>query len=130
VQADLPRKAARPPKPVRHGTVWVARRGDGAWLLERRPGKGLLGGMLGWPGDGWDGGGGAAPLAADWQDAGEVRHVFTHFDLRLSVAAAHAAQGAEPLRGDFLTPAGFGPGDLPTVMRKAFDRARAQLVPA
>jgi A/G-specific adenine glycosylase len=127
VQADLPRKAAKPPKPVRRGTVWVARRDDGAWLLERRPGKGLLGGMLGWPGTGWDGAGGDAPLAADWQDAGEVRHVFTHFDLRLSVAAAHAAPGAEPLRGGFLVPAEFGPGDLPTVMRKALDRARAQL---
>lgn len=125
VQADLPRKSAKAPKPARRGTVWIALREDGAWLLERRPDRGLLGGMLGWPGTGWDGAGGDAPLAADWQDAGQVRHVFTHFALTLDVAAARVPQGAAPLRGTFLS--GFGPGDLPTVMRKAHDRARAHL---
>jgi A/G-specific adenine glycosylase len=127
VQADLPRKLAKAPKPTRQGTVWIALRDDGAWLLERRPEKGLLGGMLGWPGTEWDGAGGDAPLAADWLDAGLVRHVFTHFDLTLSVAAAGVPHGTAPVRGMFLTPADFGPGDLPTVMRKAFDRARAHL---
>jgi A/G-specific adenine glycosylase len=147
VQADLPRKAARPAKPARDGTVWVALRQDGAWLLERRPDRGLLGGMLGWPGTAWDirpdapppprgegmGGGGAAagaPLPADWQDAGRVRHTFTHFDLTLSVAAATVPPGTVPARGAFLSPAEVGPGDLPTVMRKALDRARAHLAGA
>ena len=62
MQADLPRKAAKAAKPVRQGTVWIARRADGALLLETRPERGLLGGMLGWPGDDWDGAGGPAPL--------------------------------------------------------------------
>jgi A/G-specific adenine glycosylase len=62
-------------------------------LLETRPARGLLGGMPGWPGTDWDarGGGagaGVAPLAANWREAGEVRHIFTHFDLRLTVQAA------------------------------------------
>ncbi|MEL6522068.1 MAG: A/G-specific adenine glycosylase, partial [Pseudomonadota bacterium] len=48
--AQLPRKAPKVAKPIRFGTAYLARRGDGAWLLERRPSKGLLGGMLGWPG--------------------------------------------------------------------------------
>ena len=50
---DLPAKTPKKAKPVRHGIAYVARRPDGAWLLETRPDTGLLGGMLGWPGSGW-----------------------------------------------------------------------------
>lgn len=127
IAAELPRKAAKVPKPVRHGTVWIARRPDGAWLLERRPPRGLLGGMLGWPGTAWGGDGSGAdtaPIAADWREAGEVRHTFTHFHLILRVLAGTAEPEAQPLRGAFLPPAGFAPSDLPTLMRKAFDLGR------
>ena len=124
VQASLPRKAEKAAKPVRHGTVWLARRADGAWLLERRPERGLLGGMLGWPGSDWDGAGGPAPLDADWREVGEVRHTFTHFHLILRVMRADVADAA-PLRGVFLTRADFRPADLPTLMRKAHDLAAA-----
>jgi A/G-specific adenine glycosylase len=124
----LPRKAAKPERPSRHGRVWIARRADGAWLLERRPAKGLLGGMLGWPGTDWDRGTSTIdpPLAADWRGAdGQVRHTFTHFDLYLDVEIAVAETQVAPLRGQFIAPQDFGPGDLPTVMRKAFDLALA-----
>ncbi|MEX0310088.1 MAG: A/G-specific adenine glycosylase, partial [Tateyamaria sp.] len=47
---DLPKKSPKKAKPVRHGTVYVVQRSDGAWLVETRPEKGLLGGMMGWPG--------------------------------------------------------------------------------
>ncbi|MDT8857438.1 A/G-specific adenine glycosylase [Paracoccaceae bacterium Fryx2] len=127
VQADLPRKAPKPDKPHRAGHVWIARRSDGAWLVERRPDRGLLGGMLGWPGTGWDGAGGPAPLAADWQAAGEARHTFTHFHLTLQVWRADVPQGANPERGHFLPGDAFRPGDLPTVMRKALSAAHAAL---
>ena len=132
IAETLPRKAPKPAKPTRHGRVWIARRGDGAWLLERRPARGLLGGMLGWPGTDWDLGTGTAtpPLAANWQPAdAQVRHTFTHFDLYLDVETAHAAPDATPLRGHFMAAQDFGPGDLPTVMRKAFDLANAALTP-
>ena len=119
VQADLPRKRAKPVKPTRVGMVWIARGTDGAWLLERRPDRGLLGGMLGFLGDGWDGAGGGAPLAADWQMLGEVRHTFTHFHLILQVFGAQAS--ANPVRGEYIAVANFRPSDLPTVMRKAYD---------
>ena len=36
-QAELPRKTPKKPKPTRFGVAYVARRADGAWLLERRP---------------------------------------------------------------------------------------------
>ena len=119
VQADLPRKLAKPVKPTRVGMVWIARATDGAWLVERRPDRGLLGGMLGFPGDGWDGAGGCAPVAADWQVLGEVRHTFTHFHLILQVFAAEIA--GNPARGEYVAASKFRPGDLPTVMRKAHD---------
>jgi len=133
IAESLPRKAPKPDRPLRQGTVWVARRADGALLLERRPPRGLLGGMLGFPGTGWDrrdGGGGGAPLAADWRAAPVgVRHTFTHFDLYLTVLVAEAAADAVPLRGAFHAPGAVGPGDLPTVMRKVHDAAAAAFVP-
>ena len=128
--AELPKKTPKKPKPIRHGTVYLAEREDGAWLLETRPEKGLLGGMLGWPGSEWVDAEaprpeGAPPIEADWQDLpGEVRHTFTHFHLMLTVRHARVGHGAEPLRGSFYGRNQFAPGDLPTVMRKAFDLAR------
>ena len=128
VQAELPRKLAKAEKPVRQGKLWLAHRG-GEWLLETRPERGLLGGMLGFPGDGWDGAGGGAPLALPWQAVAEVRHTFTHFHLRLEVLLAEAPKDAQPARGRFLPRAEFRPTDLPTVMRKAFDVASATILP-
>ncbi len=126
IAADLPRKAAKVPKPTRFGIAYLARRDDGAWLLERRPDSGLLGGMLGWPGSDWsDAPSDAPPIKADWQDAGaEVRHTFTHFHLRLALRVARVDADARPARGHFIDQADFRPGDLPTVMRKAHDLAR------
>ena len=124
VQADLPRKSPKPEKPTRHGTLWLGHR-DGAILLERRPDKGLLGGMLGIPGDGWDGHGGPAPADADWHAVGEVRHTFTHFHLVLTVRTARL--DTPPSRGEWVPRRAFRPADLPTVMRKAWDLARPGL---
>ncbi len=122
IAAELPRKTPKSAKPVRRGVAYLARRHDGAWLLETRPDRGLLGGMLGWPGSDWaeevpahD-----PPVAAEWRDAGEVRHTFTHFHLRLALRSALVGHIA-PDRGHFVASDRFRPADLPTVMRKAFD---------
>ena len=117
IAAELPRKAAKAAKPVRRGVVYLARRPDGAVLVETRPPKGLLGGMLGLPGTDWSEAAPAPrpPLAADWADVGEVRHTFTHFHLILRVAAARVGAGALP-GGDWRDPAGLR---LPTAMAKA-----------
>lgn len=121
VQADLPRKLPKSAKPVRLGVVWLGHR-DGGWLVERRVERGLLGGMLGFPGDNWDGAGGTAPADAPWEDIGEVRHTFTHFHLILRVLVAQV--DGHPSRGDWLPREDFRPADLPTLMRKAYDLAR------
>ncbi|MBS0564269.1 MAG: A/G-specific adenine glycosylase [Proteobacteria bacterium] len=124
--ADLPRRRVRPEKPTRYGIAYVARRPDGALLLERRPPRGLLGGTLGFPGSDWVTGTPrpAPPLGADWTRlAGEVRHTFTHFHLILTVMAAQAHEGANPERGAFLASADYDPSALPTLMRKVHDLA-------
>jgi len=124
---DLPRKTPKKPKPVRLGIAYLARRVDGAWLLERRPDSGLLGGMLGWPGSDWteDSPQEAPPIRAEWRDPGaEARHTFTHFHLRLALRVALVPMDRAPDRGAFVLPEAFRPSDLPTVMRKAFDLAR------
>jgi A/G-specific adenine glycosylase len=103
--------------PVRHGSAYVLTRKGKVWLVRREP-SGLLGGMLALPTSEWretrapD----APPLDADWTEAGDVRHVFTHFSLHLKVWTAEA-------RGKDL-PDGFWAGldqvaGLPTVFSKA-----------
>ena len=119
--ASLPRKAPKAAKPLRRGSVWVAR--DGARLLvERRPAKGLLGGTLAFPTAGWDGTEAGPPLPADWAEVGLVRHVFTHFALDLTVLTAEA--GGNPTRGHWLPLAEFDPEGLPGLMRKVWSLAR------
>lgn len=128
VQAELPKKLPKKTKPTRYGIAYLARRSDGSWLLERRPNKGLLGGMLGWPGSDWgDAPADDPPIEADWSDPGaEVRHTFTHFHLRLSLRLADIRGDTVPSRGRFVSNCDFRPADLPTVMRKAFDLASPQ----
>ncbi|MDV7144684.1 A/G-specific adenine glycosylase [Tropicimonas sp. TH_r6] len=126
---ELPRKAPKTPKPVRHGFAYIVRRDDGALLLERRPPRGLLGGMLAWPCSDWgDSPEEAPPLEAAWQAVpGEVRHTFTHFHLRLSLRVAGVSHDARVGRGDFVDKRVFRPEALPTVMRKVWAMAESTL---
>ena len=130
IHETLPAKEPKKAKPTRVGIAYLARRADGAWLLERRPEKGLLGGMLGWPGSEWgEFAENAPPMDAEWRDVGaEVRHTFTHFHLRLALKIASVPHDAQPERGAFIPAREFRPGDLPTVMRKAYDLAAASLI--
>ena len=131
--ADLPRKAPKKAKTVRRGVVYIARRDDGAWLLETRPEKGLLGGMMGWPGSEWIDISkplptNTPPCPAQWVvSAAEVRHTFTHFHLVLEVQIAKVSESVQVTKGRFMPSSDFRPSDLPTVMRKAFDVAKAEL---
>ncbi|SNR32760.1 A/G-specific adenine glycosylase [Puniceibacterium sediminis] len=127
-QAELPKKSPKARKPTRLGYAYLVRRVDGAWLLERRPDKGLLGGMLGWPGSDWnDAPEEAPPIRAEWKTIeAEARHTFTHFHLRLTVKTALVPMERQPSRGEFIELEAFDPTDLPTVMRKAFDLTRSK----
>ncbi|AUH33630.1 A/G-specific adenine glycosylase [Paracoccus tegillarcae] len=119
--AELPRRAPKAPKPTRTGIAWVGIAGDHL-LVERRPDKGLLGGTLAFPSTGWDGSDLPPPAAATWQDVGQVRHVFTHFNLILTVRAAQL--DSAPDRGDLRPLRDFQRAELSGLMRKVWDMAR------
>ncbi|MGN7292004.1 A/G-specific adenine glycosylase [Rhizobium sp. SAFR-030] len=124
----FPVKAAKKDKPVRQGAAFVAVSTEGRVLLRRRIDSGLLGGMTEIPTTAWtarlDGGTTVAdaPFPADWQACGVVTHVFTHFELRLSVYRAKVAH--EPSAGGWWEPvANLAAQALPTVMKKAITQA-------
>nr|WP_255599406.1 A/G-specific adenine glycosylase [Hasllibacter sp. MH4015] len=126
IAAELPRKSPKKAKPVRFGYAYIARKPDGAILLETRPDRGLLGGMLAIPTSDWsDAPAEDPPVDTQWHDPDlEVRHTFTHFHLRMALRVASVAQDATPTRGAFVPLAQFSPKTLPTVFRKAFDLSR------
>ena len=121
IAAELPRKAEKAIKPVRLGTCWLAEDGAGRVLVTRRPETGLLGGMLALPSSDWAESPPEAtpPFAADWRSAGEGRHTFTHFHLRLGVMRA----AREPLPGRAMD-AREAEGAMPTVFAKVLRLAR------
>lgn len=124
-----PVKVAKKDKPVRVGAAYVAVDGAEGVLLRRRAPEGLLGGMAEVPTTAWtsrqDGGTGVehAPFVADWRPCGTVTHVFTHFELRLSVWRADVSRRPEADNG-WWVPVTILEGEaLPTVMKKAISAA-------
>lgn len=127
----LPVKAPKKAKPVRHGCAyWIER--DGAqgrevWLARRAP-TGMLGGMRALPDDGWSAaadGSGDPPLSGGWEEAGLVRHVFTHFAIDLSVLR-HEGTPSEPAgAGEWWPLARLDEAGLPTLFAKAARLAQA-----
>lgn len=122
IAAELPRKAAKAARPLRHGAhFWLT---DGRHvLLRRRPPRGLLGGMSELPGtplraERWSVAEALAhaPMPAAWRAVGEVRHGFTHFELHLAVFSARV----ERIEAEgFLHPVdALAAAALPSVMRK------------
>lgn len=124
-----PRKAAKKAKPVRLGAAFVAEDETGAVFLRKREETGLLGGMTEVPGSGWtariDGETGlaAAPFAADWQACGTVTHVFTHFELRLSIYRSRLPRQTQSGDGWWQARETLDGEALPTVMKKAIKQA-------
>jgi A/G-specific adenine glycosylase len=112
-----PIKPAKTARPVRYGQVYVLQRAGKVWLVRRAP-SGLLGGMIALPTSDWTQARVSAepPFEADWQALGEVRHVFTHFSLKLDVLGA--ATSREDLPEGFWAEASELSG-LPTVFAKA-----------
>lgn len=122
IAEGLPRKAPKREKPERRGAVYLARRGA-EWLLETRPARGLLGGMLAFPTTEWgEDPAPAPPFVADWRRVGEVRHVFTHFALTLAVMTTDGT--GNPDRGAFRP---LDPAALPMVFARAHALLAAHL---
>jgi A/G-specific adenine glycosylase len=65
----------------------------------------------------------APPLPAQWDDAGRIEHVFTHFRLVLTVLTARLPASAPAPDGHWWSTADRLAGEaLPTVMRKAVEQ--------
>ncbi len=112
-----PRHAPKPLRPERYGAAFRIER-DGLFWLIRRPERGLLAGMAGFPTTPWRARKWSrrealerAPAPRDWRRIGQVRHVFTHFALTLDVYAASAGPAGAGWWGDASI--------LPTLFRKA-----------
>ncbi|MBX3498424.1 MAG: A/G-specific adenine glycosylase [Alphaproteobacteria bacterium] len=134
IAGELPRRRVKPARPVRRGIAFFLLRRDGAILLRRRAPRGLLGGMMEVPSSEWREGRldreaalRQAPIETRWRALdGVVRHVFTHFELELSLVtarlpterAASALPGAQWCAVDRL-----GEMALPTVMKKVLRHA-------
>ena len=126
---DYPRKTPKAARPILHAVAYWMTTADGAVLLRRRPEEGLLGGMMEIPTNTWraepwspEEAIGVAPLKARWRGLpGQVRHVFTHIDLRLSLLAAARVT---PPPGMVAAPMDkLGDYALPSVMRKIVNAA-------
>ncbi|HVI90439.1 MAG TPA: A/G-specific adenine glycosylase [Dongiaceae bacterium] len=125
---DYPRKLPKVARPVRHGMAFWMVNEQGAIGLRRRAEKGLLGGMMEIPSTEWrseiwsdEAALKPAPLVADWRiTPGLVRHVFTHFELRLRLAHAKVTKRAEKALPDIIwvMPDCLDDYALPSVMRK------------
>ncbi len=124
----FPVKAAKAPRPRRYGAAFVLTVGEEVALVTR-PTRGLLGGMAGLPTGDWTSQPpidlASAPAPADWRDAGEVEHVFTHFPLTLRVWRGEADVKPEGLRW---MRADEARASLPTVFRKALDAGLGRLL--
>lgn len=121
--AAYPRKAAKKAKPQRSGHVWWIVRDDHVWL-ERRPDKGLLGGMRGLPTSDWSAAPDPAPPAvACWTALpAPVAHVFTHFALSLTVhIGAIDSDCMDHQDGEWWPIARMADAGLPTLFAKVAD---------
>jgi A/G-specific adenine glycosylase len=112
----FPRRAAKSVRPERFGVAFRVERDSMLWLV-RRPEQGLLGGMAALPSTPWRDtlwtraeAVKHAPAKARWVHVGDVRHVFTHFVLTLSVYRANANPESDGWWGEAR--------GLPTVFKK------------
>jgi A/G-specific adenine glycosylase len=121
-----PFKSPKKAKPKRVGAAFVAINQRKEVLLRKRENSGLLAGMSEAPTSAWsanaDGetGLGAAPFKAAWLQCGAVRHVFTHFELELTVYRADVTVSAPPSHwwsSDYRAEA------LSTLMKKVIEAA-------
>jgi A/G-specific adenine glycosylase len=129
---ELPARAEKPERPLRHGIVFWLQRPDGAVLLRRRPERGLLGGMIEVPSTPWREAEWreseallSAPAAAKWTKLpGTVQHGFTHFRLDLTILAGTTEA---PPEGIWARPEEFKDYAMPTLTKKVVKHAMSVL---
>lgn len=124
VTNQLPHPALKKVKPRRYGTVFWIEDSQHQILLEKRPDKGLLAGLMGLPTTPWqetlpdtDQTLSYVPCQGEgWQTLPiTVHHTFTHFHLELGVIKGHAPN---PQKGLWVPLQDLKSYALPTLMKK------------
>ena len=133
IAEQLPARLRKAAKPVRHTTAFILINNKNEILLRRRPAKGLLGGMMEVPSSPWlthepgskDPPQMHAPAKAKWVVVpGQVRHIFSHFELRVAVFVAHTKRKGV---GYWVPLKAWEEEALPSVMRKIVRHALTAL---
>lgn len=134
--AELPLREPKKKKPIRKGTAYWLRDSAGRILLTRRPDKGLLAKMMAVPSMGWETSktdpAHASPDAlglpgVKWTPLkGEVRHVFTHFELHLTIHAAKLPRKGSAALGHWTSEDDLDDAGLPSVMKKVVKLALSE----
>lgn len=123
--ARYPLKAAKKARPRKQGIAYWLQHEDHV-LLVRRPGKGLLGGMLALPTSPWAEGEPlieGAPLDTEWRDAGAIDHVFTHFAVNLRLLCCEVT--TREIEGTWWPVERIGEAGLPTLFARLVERGAA-----
>ena len=124
---NIPVKKIKKITPLKRGYVFFAKVKSDKFLLERRPSKGILGGLLGFPTTKWDEmrGKPSLPFEAKWTFTKRVvKHQFSHFKLELEIVLGET----ENLKFDTsryfaVKNKNFDLMSLPTLMRKVYIEA-------
>jgi A/G-specific adenine glycosylase len=131
----LPRKAPKKVKALLYSAAFV-QISDAGILVARRPDKGLLGGMLEVPNTDWrsvaldqESALTLAPIAGlHWKKCNQVRHIFTHIDLRMDVYATfEQGRGERGENTQRLALEAWDQAALPSLMMKVIDAGLEQL---
>ncbi len=131
IEASLPARAKPAARPVRQALVFVLEDGQKRLWLRRRPEKGLLGGMIEFPSTPWQDSAlpplptalsqleaPHLPAPTQWHASQTViKHVFTHFELRLTLVWAKTDKKSTP-EGIWLNAADAADNALPSLMAK------------
>ncbi len=115
---SFPARAPKGAKPSRSGVAWWIEH-EGQVLLIRRPAKGLLGGLMALPSEGWDG----LEPSLDVEPGApfaKIAHVFTHFSLNLEIRRGSLKEGCSLPEGAQWWPAArLDEAGLPSLFAKA-----------
>jgi A/G-specific adenine glycosylase len=127
IAANLPVKKTKV-RPVKHGFVYWITDGRGMVAIECRPPKGLLGGMAGFPTSTWEidpdlikPPDGFQTLKFKLLREIEVRHVFTHFELRLRWMACKVSKFSMPADYFWVNSVELTDIGMPTLFIKALN---------
>ncbi len=127
VVKSIPSKPTKKIKPLKKGYVFFTRVEPNKFLLERRPSKGILGGLLGFPTTNWnvEKNEPTYPFKAKWTYTKRmVTHQFSHFNLELEIVLGDTENPRfENSKYLAVERKDFDLLSLPTLMRKVYKQA-------